>query len=218
MTNGSNVHEDVEAYVLGALEDADRQFFELHLDHCPSCQREVASYVPILRALREVTLPKVPTFRPPSRPIALRPRVLYSVAAVLALVIAGFGGADVQRTMSSDMVTVAAMGATSVEQVRLRGTDGAEGRAIVGRARRRTAFVVTGLPEAGPNAVYQVWVNNGTTSSAGTLHRSMQGYEILIVSGDVLRGAKTITITREPSGGSQHMTGTLLVTGAPREV
>jgi hypothetical protein len=109
------------------------------------------------------------------------------------------------------------MGATSVEEVRLHG-HGVLGRAIVGQARRRTAFVVAGLPEAGPDQAYQVWVTNGTTSSAGMLHRSIQGYEILVISGDVLRGAKAIIVTREPSGGSLHMTGSPVVSGTAREV
>jgi anti-sigma-K factor RskA len=105
------------------------------------------------------------------------------------------------------------MGVTSVEQVRLQG-DGAEGRAIVGEARRRTAFVVAGLPQPGPQADYQVWVGDGTMTSPGVLHRSAQGYEVLVVSGDLLRNAKTITITREPAGGSLHMTGRPLISGS----
>lgn len=217
MTNASEVHDDVEAYVLGALDETDRTNFEKHLDTCPSCQREVASYVPILSALRDVPLPAAPPLRSPSKRIVPPPRILYPFAAVVALAIAGLGGAGVQRIASSDMVTVATMDVTSAEEVRLRG-DGAEGRAIVGQARRRTAFVVAGLPEAGPDQVYQVWVSSGTTTSPGVLHRSMQGYEILVVPGDVLRGAQTIMITREPSGGSPHMTGRRLVSGATREV
>jgi anti-sigma-K factor RskA len=215
--NAFESHDDVEAYVLGALDEADRKSFEHHLEDCPSCPLEVASYIPILSALRDAPLPTAPPFRLPSKPLFRLPRTLYPFAAAVALAIAGVGGAAVQRVISSDMVTVAAMGVTSVEEVRLRG-DGVIGRAIVGQARRRTAFVVAGLPEAGPDRVYQVWVTNGTTSSAGMLHRSIQGYEILVIPGDVLRGAKAIMVTREPSGGSPHMTGSLVVSGTARAV
>jgi anti-sigma factor RsiW len=220
MSEARQIHDDIEAYVLGALEREEREAFERHLATCPSCEREVASYLPVLSALREIPLPTAPPLRAPVpvRRISALPRALYPLAAVVALAIGGFGGAALQRTANSDMVTVAAMGVTSVEQVRLRGDDGAEGRAIVGQARRRTAFVVAGLPQPGPEADYQVWVGNGTMSSPGVLHRSAQGYEVLVVPGDLLREAKTIVITREPAGGSSRMTGRPLISGTAHEV
>jgi anti-sigma-K factor RskA len=212
MTHDLDPHGDVEAYVLGALDDSGTTAFNQHLDACASCQREVASYVPVLRALRDVTLPAAPPLR--TRVNNVVPfRALLATAAIALFTIGGLGGASLQRTMSSDMVTVAQMGATSVENIPLRGAS-AEGRAIVGEARRRTAFVVAGLPEPGPNRDYQVWVTHGASSSPGVLHRSMQGYEVLVVPGDVLRGARRITITLEVTGGSEHMTGTPIVTDA----
>lgn len=212
MMQHTEMHDDVEAYVLGALDADERERFERHLERCPSCQREAASYLPVLGALREIPLPAAPPFRTPVRRATAPLRALYSLAAAVVLAIGGFGGAAVQRAASSDMVTVAAMGVTSVEQVRLQGV-GVEGRAIVGAARRRTAFVVAGLPQPGPQADYQVWVGDGTMTSPGVLHRSAQGYEVLVVSGDLLRNVKTIKITREPAGGSLHMTGKPLISG-----
>jgi anti-sigma-K factor RskA len=217
MTESFGMHDDVEAYVLGALDADERERFERHLSSCGSCQREVASFVPVLGALREISLPQAPPLRAVRRIGVPPPRVLYPLAAAVALVMGGLGGAQVQRAASSDMVTVAAMGVTSVEQVRLQG-EGAEGRAIVGEARRRTAFVVAGLPKPGPQEDYQVWVGSGTMSSPGVLHRSSQGYEVLVVPGDLLRDAKKITITREPAGGSEHMTGRPVISGATHEV
>jgi anti-sigma-K factor RskA len=217
MTETWQIHDDVEAYVLGALGESERGAFERHLPECAPCQREVASYLPVLSGLRDIPLPAAPPLRAPTPRVVAVPRALYPLAAAVALAIGGFGGAALQRASSSDMVTVAKMGVTSVEQVRLRG-DGVEGRAIVGEARRRTAFVVAGLPQPGPQADYQVWVGNGRMSSPGVLHRSAQGYEVLVVPGDLLRDAKTITITREPAGGSPHMTGRPLISAAAHEV
>src|SRR5260370_19257978 len=135
MKNDFGIHDDVEASVLGALGEADRKSFEEHVNNCPSCQHDAASYVPVLSALRDVPLPAAPPLRLPSKRVVRLPRVLYPFAAAVALAIAGIGGAGIQRAMSNDLVTVAVMGVTSVVEVQLRG-DGALGRAILGQARR----------------------------------------------------------------------------------
>jgi hypothetical protein len=199
-----NVHDDVEAYVLGALDECDKTAFERHLEECPSCQREVASYVPVLSALRELPLPAVPPLRARANKV-IPIRTFMATAAAALLAVGGIGGTFVQRMQNSDMMTIAEMSATSAETVSLLGS-GAEGRAIVGVGRRRTAFVVDGLPEPGTNREYRVWIDNGA-SSPGILHRSVRGYEVLIVPGDTLRGARSITINLEASGETSHMTG-----------
>jgi anti-sigma-K factor RskA len=217
MTNDRGVHGDVEGYVLGALDESDRTIFENHLEACPACQREVVSYLPVLSALREVPLPPAPPMLAPSKKVVPFPRVFLATAAVVILTIGGFGGSAVQRMLSNDMITVAEMGVNSAENVALHG-DGVKGRAIVGAGRRRTAFVAAGLPQPGPNQDYQVWITGSGTSSAGILHRSIQGYEVLLVPGDVLRDARSITITLEGTGGSRQMTGRPVLTGAAHEV
>jgi hypothetical protein len=204
MMDNFNAHSNVEAYVLGALDECEKTAFERHLDECPSCQREAASYVPVLSALRELPLPAVPPLRARANNV-IPIRTFLATAAAALLAVGGLGGSFMQRMQSSDMMTVAEMSATSAETVSLLG-NGAEGRAIVGEGRRRTAFVVGGLPEPGTNREYRVWIDNGA-SSPGILHRSMHGYELLIVRGDVLRGTRSITINLEASGESQHMTG-----------
>lgn len=217
MTEDQGTHGDVEAYVLGALDEADRAIFEGHLRDCASCQREVASYVPVMQALRDMPMRAAPPLRARSAKIVPFPRALRAVAAAAVLALGVYGGAAAERMRSNDMVTVAEMGATAAADIPLRG-DGIEGRAIVGAARHRTAFVVAGLPDAGPDRVYQVWIDNGTTSSPGMLHRSMRGFEVLVVPGDVLRGVHSISVTVEPASGSTHMTGRPIVSGATREV
>lgn len=203
-----NIHSDVEAYVLGALDESEKTAFERHLNECPSCQREVASYVPVLSALREVPLPAVPPLRARSKNV-IPIRTFFATAAAALIALGGIGGSFVQRMQSNDMMTIAEMSATSAETVSLLG-DGAHGHAIVGQGRRRTAFIIDGLPEPGTNRQYRVWVNNGT-SSPGILRRSMHGYEMLIVRGDVLRGTRNITVNLEASGAPPQMTGRPIV-------
>jgi anti-sigma-K factor RskA len=218
MTNDRGVHGDVESYVLGALDPSDRAVFEQHLDACAACQREVISYLPVLNALREMPLPPAPPLpRATSRNVVPFRRTFLAAAAAAIFAVGGIGGSAVQRTMSSDMMTVAEMGVTSVESVALRG-EGIEGRALVGQGRRRTAFVVAGLPQPASDHDYQVWIDNGSTYSPGVLHRSMHGFEVLVVPGDLLRDAQSIRITLEATGGSRHMTGRPIITGATHDV
>jgi anti-sigma factor RsiW len=144
MTHDHDVHSDVEAYVLGALDNSERIAFENHLAECLTCPREIASYVPVLHALRQLPLPSYrPLKREWSSAIPIRPFMSIAAAAVLA--IGALGGTFWQRSQTNDMVTAAVMGATSAQSIALRG-DGAQGRMIVDGRRERTAFVIEGLP------------------------------------------------------------------------
>ena len=46
---------DVGAFVLVALSTSEREDFVGHLDTCPRCEREVASLIPVVRALDTIT-------------------------------------------------------------------------------------------------------------------------------------------------------------------
>lgn len=54
MTEHERFQEMAGAYVLGALETADRHAFERHLDSCEHCRREVSALAPIPGLLRHV--------------------------------------------------------------------------------------------------------------------------------------------------------------------
>jgi anti-sigma factor RsiW len=45
-------HENVEAFVIGALDRSERSLFEEHLRACETCKVAVASYAPCVRALK----------------------------------------------------------------------------------------------------------------------------------------------------------------------
>lgn len=45
-------HENVEAFVIGALDNSERSLFEEHLRACSACRLAVASYAPCVRALK----------------------------------------------------------------------------------------------------------------------------------------------------------------------
>lgn len=115
---------DLGAYVLGALEPADRRRVEEHLTACPECAAELTEFatLPALldrvhpADLRPPTVTPSPDLfarmsaaaAPPSR---LRPRV-WALVAAAALVVLGIGvGVTVWVTGSGEQTVTAAAGA-----------------------------------------------------------------------------------------------------------
>ena len=203
-----NPHDDLEAYVLGAIEPAEAGAFEAHLAECSACRDGVASYGGVLRALRAI-----PAAAPPPPPRIGRPALGW-IAAVAAAAIVGI--AVGQRTAGTrtdaDVVAVAEMMAAQPRAVALAGAT-ARGTVIVGSGGTRTAFVVSGLPPPPPGRGYQVWVRGANVRSPGMLHRTGDGLEILVVPGDMLAGTQRIGVTIEPAGGSPARTGPAQATG-----
>jgi anti-sigma-K factor RskA len=203
-----NPHDDLEAYVLGALEPSEADAFEAHFGQCSACRDGVASYGGVLRALRAL-----PVVAPPPLP-RVRRVPLGWLAAIAAAAIVGIavGQRTVGARADGDVVAIAEMIAAQSRAVALAGP-AARGTAIVGSGGLRTAFVVSGLPPPPPGRGYQVWVRGASVRSPGMLHRTGDGLEVLVVAGDVLAGAQRIGITIEPAGGSPARTGPAQVTG-----
>lgn len=203
-----NPHDDLEAYVLGALEPSEAVAFEAHLAECSPCRDGLASYGGVLRALRALPSAAAP---PPPRPG--RPPLGWIAAVAAAAVIGIAVGERVAGTGADrDVVAVTQLIAAQSRAVALAGTS-ARGTAIVASGGRGTAFVVTGLPPPPPGRGYQVWVRGASVRSPGMLHRTSDGLEVLVVPGDMLAGARRIGITIEPAGGSPARTGPAQVTG-----
>ncbi|WP_269801648.1 zf-HC2 domain-containing protein, partial [Desertihabitans aurantiacus] len=72
-----DVHADVGAYVVGALDASEREVFEAHLPHCPQCTREVTEFAETTAELARLTE------TPP--PPELRAAVLGAVRSVRPL-------------------------------------------------------------------------------------------------------------------------------------
>jgi anti-sigma-K factor RskA len=203
-----NPHDDLEAYVLGALEDAEAAAFETHLASCSACRDGIASYGGVLRALRGL-----PVAAPPPAPRVGRPPIGW-IAAIAAAAVLGIavGQRTVPVRADGDVAAIAEMIAVQPREIALAGTS-ARGAAIVGTGGARTAFVVSGLPPPPAGRGYQVWVRGANVRSPGMMHRTADGLEVLVVPGDALAGAHRIGITVEPAGGSPARTGPAQVTG-----
>lgn len=215
---GDNGHRDqaesVGAYALGALPELEAQVFERHLMGCELCQEELRRLSHAVEALpRSVT----PLEAPPSlkaslmetvnadasraRPARrrwqaslprLRPAMAFAAVGAACLV-AGFGVAELAqddegtRTLSAQ-VDVARVGGGSAS---LSVPD--DGGSVLS---------VDGLPDAGRDRVYQVWVErDGAVEPVSIFDVDAGGSGAAGVPGS-LDGVTAVMVTREPSGGS----------------
>ena len=201
-----NAHDDVEAYVLGALDAADVHAFEAHLAECSECRGEIASYAGVIAALHRVPLASPPSM-PRVRAFASPWRIALALAAAAALAIGIVTSLGALRG-ADDTRAIAEIVAGHARLIALTGP-AAHGSAVVAADGRRTAFVLSGLPEPPHGRGYQVWVRGAATRSPGMLHRLRDGLEVLVVPGNALAGARRIGITQEPAAGSPVRTGPL---------
>ena len=195
--------DDVGAYLLGALNDLERQAFERHLRGCAECQEELARLRPAADALPG----SVQQFEPPARLKASLMEVVerearvtelprrrftrpLAVAAVLLLgLVVGFGvaqlGGDETRTVSvtADKAMPQAGGTLDIED----GTG---------------TLQLHDMPELRGPRVYQVWLQHGDqlvpartfeVGASGTGRVQLRGVD----------DADGVYVTREPRGGAQ---------------
>ena len=195
--------DDVGAYLLGALNDLERQAFERHLRGCAECQEELARLRPAADALPG----SVQQFEPPARlkaslmeavqreaRVTELPRRRFTrplaVAAVLLLgLVVGFGvaqlGGDETRTVAvtADKAMPQAGGTLDIED----GTG---------------TLQLHDMPELRGPRVYQVWLQHGDqlvpartfeVGASGTGRVQLRGVD----------DADGVYVTREPRGGAQ---------------
>jgi hypothetical protein len=204
MSDHARHRDDVGAYLLGALNDLERQAFERHLAGCADCQDDLER----LRAAAEALPGSVPQLEPPpglkkrlmaevegeSNVIALRPRrrpmALAAVAAVLLLgLVVAFGvsqlGGDGTRTVTA---TVAKKITGAGGDLEIRGDRG--------------TLRLHGMPDLGRARVYQVWLQRGDRLvPARTFDVGRSGVGRVQLPG--VGRADGVFVTREARGGVQ---------------
>lgn len=210
MSDHARHQDDVGAYLLGALNDPERQAFERHVAGCSDCREELARLQPAADALPG----SVQQFEPPPRlkaslmevverearaeqPAAPRPRPrlrffmrpAFVAAALLVGLVAGFAaaqlGGDEPRTLAATVDrAMPEAGGT------LRVSDG-EG-----------TLRLHDMPELGGTRVYQVWLQHGDRMvPARTFEVGDDGRGAVELS-DV-DDADGVYVTREPRGGAE---------------
>ena len=212
--------ESVGAYALGALPELDAQVFERHLMGCELCQEELGRLTRAVEALPRSVAPYEP---PPSlkaslmeqvraeapepRPARgrrrlslslprLRPAVAWAAAAILvAGVLLGYGvsqlGGDAGETRTLQ---------AQVDMSQL--PDGTASLSVPDDESRGSVLRVEGLPDAGKDRVYQVWVErDGQVVPVSIFDVDGSGNGAAAVP-ESLDGVSAVMVTREPKGGS----------------
>jgi anti-sigma-K factor RskA len=205
MNDHTRYQDDIGAYLLGALNDLERQAFERHLTGCSDCQEEVERLRPAAEALPGSVVQLEP---PPglkkrlmaevegdSRVVTLpqrrRPMRLLAVAAVLLVgLVIGFGVA--QLGGDEDTRTLVATVAKAMPE--------AGGTLEV--ANDGATLRLHDMPDLGRARVYQVWFQEGDRLvPTRTFEVGSDG------RGDVelpdVNDADGVYVTREARGGAQ---------------
>ena len=220
MSSVDRHHEDVGAYLLGALEPSEQAAFEQHLAGCPECRADVEE----LRVAADA-LPR--SVEPYAAPASLKRSLMEAVRedareqrpSLAERVRALFGGLPPQLAWVSAAFILAVGIALGVAGSALTGDDGSGHRVVsatVDRSRvaNATATVslhdegpaqlrVTGLPKPRPGQVYEVWLKRGAQVQPGPLFNvDAQGNGVGAIPDD-LTGVTAILVTREKTGGAQ---------------
>jgi anti-sigma-K factor RskA len=211
MTDHARHQDDVGAYLLGALNDLERQAFERHLRGCGDCQDELDRLRPAADALPG----SVQQFEPPARlkaslmevvqrearaeqpaPQRQRPRLrfftrpAFVAAALLVGLVAGF--AIAQLGDGEDTRTLAATVDRAMPKaggtLRISNDD--------------ATLQLHDMPRLGATRVYQVWVQHGDRLvPARTFEVGADGRGSVDLSN--VDGSDGVYVTREARGGAQ---------------
>jgi hypothetical protein len=207
MNDHTRYQDDIGAYLLGALDERERQAFERHLAGCGECQEEVERLRPAAEALpgSVVQLEPPPGLKTrlmaeverdvqpkPTRSLFSLPRIprLAFVAAALLLgLVIGFG---VAQLGGDDTRTVTATVAKAMPR--------AGGKLEI--AKDHATLRLHDMPDLGGARVYQVWFQHGdrlVPSRTFEVGSDGRGDVELPTVGD----ADGVYVTREARGGAQ---------------
>jgi hypothetical protein len=215
-----SVHDDLEAYTLGALDRDDESHFAAHLSSCDDCRSGIAAYVPVTNALRSipsVVPPPLPLVATPSREVTpLRRRFApvafaYAAAAALLLLMGGGIAAYLQPKSDRQLMTVAGMMADGPRQAVIVG-DGVRGRLIIGRRNLRAVVILRGLPAPPAGSAYHVWRVDSKPILVGALTPARDNIEVLLTDAGRFAGGHALRVSLEPSS-AQSPAGSSVASG-----
>jgi anti-sigma-K factor RskA len=225
-------HDATGAYVLGALDEAERAAFEEHLAGCPACSEEVDQLLPAAQAL-PISVEAV------SPPPSLKVRIMAEVEREASLLAAAGPEADrpaapprrrrrrslriprlVPAAVAAALLVVGVaigVGATQLddgpERTVTAQVNGAPGATVsVELNDEEGRLMARGLPAPAGGRVYQVWLKrdgHAPQPTAALFMPSHDGAATASVPGS-MEGIDQVIVTDEPDGGSPQPTGDVL--------
>ncbi|HEY3828597.1 MAG TPA: anti-sigma factor [Solirubrobacteraceae bacterium] len=224
------LHLDVAAYALGALENIEAESFEAHLSTCQSCREELVQ----LQSVADALAAGVPLV---AEPAGLHARIMATVHAEAELLRAAGHDADrvapvrspVRRGLIPAFASVLALGvglligalaintSSSPESTEvIQAAVAIPGHRVTAELRKvgnRLQLVVEGMPAPPPGHIYEVWLEHGTEAPEPTdalFSVTKRGAGSVGVPGD-LQGVSDVLVTAEPLGGSLKPTRTPVI-------
>ena len=216
-----SLHELTAGYALDALDPAEREAFEAHLEDCEPCQEELASFWEVTGglaaaadgpapspALRERILDSARAEEQNVISISSRRRVspvLASVTAIAAAVAIGFGiyavslnGQldDSRAALSAQETAAAVLADTNTTSVPM---NGGSGKVVVNDA-GSAVLVLNALPAAPSGKTYQAWVITDDTPVSAGVFAPSEDRAVVPIPQTVPAGS-VVAVTIEPDGG-----------------
>jgi anti-sigma-K factor RskA len=222
----TDLHSLMAPYALDALDAEERVRFEAHLEHCPTCQAELAGFQATAArlgeavgqtppaALRSRLLAEIAT-TPQERPVVtamgqrrgLRrtlPRLAVAAAFVIGAV--GVGGYVVERDRASEehdrnVAITRVLSSKDAQTVAKTFSAGGNVRMVMSPSKDTAVIFANRLPDPGDGKVYQVWLIDASGPvDQGTFRRSGD----MVMKG--ITKADSVAVTVEPEGGSKRPT------------
>ena len=236
---GHDLHILSGAYAVDALDPAEREKFERHMNRCQDCGHEVRGLQETATGLamsaaqapppelksRVLTAAAHTRQLPPvteARAVAQRrpqwmPRLAVAVAAAgMAVVIAlGITLARTQNDLNSaraqQHALAAVLNSPGAAVISARTTLGGSATVVVSRQLREIIFTSEGLPALPGNKVYQLWLMAPHHNvSAGLLPAPANGRTPPLLASGLLAGDR-VGLTVEPAGGTAQPTTSPIV-------
>ncbi len=231
-----DLHTLTGAYALDALENAERDRFEHHLQRCPPCSHEVRGlHGTATRLALAVAEPPPPDLRervltaaartrqhPPvmdQRPVpqprsAWLPRLAGVAAAVAVAVAVALGitqsatQGKLDHVQAQERAIEAVLNAPDARIVTHRTSVGGTATAVFSDASHKMIFTTAGLPPLPDNKVYELWLMApGRARRAGLLPAPSGGRTAPVLATGVAAGDQA-GVTVEPAGGTSQPTTT----------
>lgn len=214
---------DVAAYALGALEPAEADAFEAHLETCAICRDELAAF----RTVVDLLPMSAPQHRAPRR---LRRRVMSAVSGE-----ARARGEQRHTPISERLslrqpalalaaglaviaVTVAALtlagGGKPHTRVYAAQVAGSRGSAEVTVSGNQAQLVLRHFPPPPAGKIYEVWLARGrqAPTPTGALFSVPASGDSSVALPSDLHGVRLVLVTPEPAGGTRVPTHTPVIT------